>query len=99
MINGEAGFLLVTNTGGIQASDHSGYGPATVSGFEISAGIDYTLTKNLFIRALAKFETISLSFKGDPASLANTRDSDPMQDVQGAKDTYFGGMATIGYAF
>ncbi|HET9992329.1 MAG TPA: hypothetical protein VFQ65_27545 [Kofleriaceae bacterium] len=99
MINGEAGFLLVTNTGGIQASNNSGYGAATVSGFELSAGLDYTLTKNLFIRALAKFESISLAFKGDPASLANTRDSDPMQDVQGAKDTYFGGMATIGYAF
>ncbi|MEO6776448.1 MAG: hypothetical protein ABI467_26120, partial [Kofleriaceae bacterium] len=76
-----------------------GYGPATVSGFELSAGLDYTLTKNLFVRALAKYESISLAFKGDPASLANTRDSDPMQDVHGAKDSYFGGMATIGYAF
>jgi hypothetical protein len=98
-IDGEAGFLLVTSTGGIQASNSSGYGPATVSGFELSAGADYTLTKNLFIRALVKFESISLSFKGDPASLANNRDSDPMQDVHGAKDTYFGGSATIGYAF
>jgi hypothetical protein len=98
-INGEAGFLLVTNTGGIQSSNNSGYGPATVSGFELSAGLDYTLTKNLFLRALAKFESISLSFKGDPASLANTRDSDLDQDVHGAKDTYFGGSATIGYAF
>ena len=99
MIDAEAGFMLVTSTGGIQASNNTGYGPATVSGFEIQAGLDYTLTKNLFIRALAKFESISLSFKGDPASLANTRDSDPMQDVHGAKDTYFGGSATIGYAF
>ena len=99
MLNAEAGFLLVTSTGGIQSSSSAGYGPATVSGFEINAGLDYTLTKSLFIRALAKFESISLSFKGDPASLANTRDSDPMQDVHGAKDTYFGGSATIGYAF
>jgi len=99
MINAEAGFLLVTSTGGIQSSSSAGYGPATVSGFELSAGLDYTLTKSLFIRALAKFEQVSLSFKGDAASLANTRDSDPMQDVHGAKDVYFGGMATIGYAF
>jgi len=99
MIDGELGLLLVTSTGGIQESNNSGYGPATVSGFELNAGLDYVLTKNLFLRALVKFESISLSFKGDPASLANTRDSDPMQDVQGAKDTYFGGMGTIGYAF
>jgi hypothetical protein len=99
IVNADAGFLLVTNTGGIQSSNNSGYGPATVSGFELSAGLDYALTKSLFIRALAKFEQISLSFKGDPASLANTRDSDPMQDVKSAKDTYFGGMGTIGYAF
>jgi hypothetical protein len=77
----------------------TGYGPATVTGYELSAGIDYTLTKNLFIRALARFETVNLSFKGDPASLANTRDGDPDQDVKGAKDLYYGGVATIGYAF
>ncbi|MEO8549616.1 MAG: hypothetical protein ABI678_06570 [Kofleriaceae bacterium] len=99
MINLDAGFMLVTSTGGIQSSSNAGYGPATVTGYEASAGLDYTLTKNLFIRALARFETVSLSFKGDAASLANTRDTDPMQDVQGAKDLYFGGSATIGYAF
>lgn len=99
MIDAEAGFLLVTSTGGIQSSSSAGYGPATVSGFELQAGLDYALTKSLFIRALARFEQVSLTFKGDPASLANTRDSDPMQDVHGAKDVYFGGSATIGYAF
>ncbi|MFT3693596.1 MAG: hypothetical protein QM831_10685 [Kofleriaceae bacterium] len=99
MINVEGGLMLVTNTGGIQASDSTGYGPASVFGYELQGGIDYTLTKNLFVRALAKFETISLTFKGDPASLANTRDTDTDQDVKGAKDVYFGGMVTIGYAY
>ena len=99
MINAEAGFMLVTSTGGIQSSSNAGYGPATVTGFELSAGVDYTLTKNLFLRALGRFETVSLSFKGDAASLANTRDTDPMQDVHGAKDMYYGATATIGYAF
>ena len=98
-IDVDAGFMLVTSTGGIQQSNSSGYGPATVTGYELSAGLDYTLTKNLFIRALAKFETVNLSFKGDMNSLANTRDGDPDQDVKGAKDLYYGGMATIGYAF
>ncbi len=57
------------------------------------------LTKNLFVRALAGFETVNLSFKGDAQSLANTRDSDPDQDVKGAKDLCYGGVATIAYAF
>jgi hypothetical protein len=99
IVDVDAGFMLVTNTGGIQASSSTGYGPATVTGYEISAGIDYALTKALFVRALARFETVNLSFKGDPKSLANTRDGDPDQDVKGAKDLYYGGVATIGYAF
>jgi len=100
IVEADAGFMLVTSTGGIQQSSSGGYGPATVTGYELNAGIDYVLTKNLFVRALARFETINLSFKGDPASLANTRDGDgTTQDVQGAKDLYYGAVATIGYAF
>jgi hypothetical protein len=99
ILNAEGGFMLVTSTGGIQQASMSGYGPATVTGFELQGGLDYMLTKNIFIRILAKFESISLSFKGDAASLSNTRDTDPMQDVKGAKDVYFGGLGTIGYAF
>lgn len=99
MIDAEAGIMLVTNTGQIQEANKTGYGPASVFGYELQAGIDYTLTKNLFVRALARFETISLTFKGDPASLANTRDTDTDQDVKGAKDLYYGGMVTIGYAY
>ena len=98
VLNADLGIMAVTNTGGIQNS-MGGYGPASVYGYELSAGLDYGLTKNIFIRAQAKFESVNLSFKGDPASLANTRDTDPMQDVSGAKDIYFGGMGTIGYAF
>ena len=56
--------MLVTNTGGIQRRARLGYGPATVSGYELSAGLDYVLTKNLFVRALAKFETIKLDVQG-----------------------------------
>ncbi|MEO8844483.1 MAG: hypothetical protein ABI591_21020, partial [Kofleriaceae bacterium] len=100
IIDVDAGFMLVTSTGGIQQSTSSGYGPATVTGYELNAGIDYALTKALFVRALARFETINLAFKGDPASLANTRDGDnTTQDVQGAKDLYYGASVTLGYAF
>jgi hypothetical protein len=100
IIDVDAGFMLVTSTGGIQQSNSGGYGPATVTGYELNAGIDYVLTKNLFLRALARFETVNLTFKGDAASLSNTRDGDgTTQDVQGAKDLYYGAIATIGYAF
>lgn len=99
-LDAEVGFMLVTNTGGIQASTSSGYGPATVTGYEANLGLDYTLTKNLFIRALVRYETISLTFKGDPNSESNTRDGDATtQDVKGAKDLYYGATASIGYAF
>jgi len=100
VINVDAGFMLVTSTGGIQLGGTAGYGPASVYGYELAAGLDYNLTKNIFVRAQVKFETIKLSFKGtDATALSNTRDTDTMQDVQGASDVYFGGMGTIGYAF
>ena len=99
-IDADVGFMLVTDTGGIQASTSSGYGPATVTGYEANLGLDYTLTKNLFIRALVRYETISLTFKGDSKSESNTRDGDPTtQDVKGAKDLYYGATGSIGYAF
>ncbi len=99
-IDAEAGFMFVTSTGGIQASTNTGYGPATVTGYEINVGLDYTLTKNLFVRALARYETMALTFKGDPASEANTRDGDgTTQDVKSAKDLYYGATVAIGYAF
>ena len=99
-IDADLGFMLVTSTGGIQASNATGYGPATVSGYEANVGLDYTLTKNLFVRALLRYEAINLTFKGDSASESNTRDGDPTtQDVKGAKDLYYGAAASIGYAF
>ena len=101
IINVDVGFMLVSSTGAIsKESTDGGYGPATVSGYELSGGLDYGLTKNLFVRAEGKLETISFTFKGDPNSLANNRDSDnTTQDVHSAKDLYFGGMGTIGYIY
>jgi hypothetical protein len=31
--------------------------------------------------------------------MTNTRDTDPEQDVTGAKDVYFGGFTTIGFIY
>ncbi|MBV8757558.1 MAG: hypothetical protein JO257_09795 [Deltaproteobacteria bacterium] len=97
-INVSAGFLAVTNTGDMQKPTE--YGAASVTGFEFAGGIDYNVTKNIFLRGEAMLQTIGMTFKGDPMSLANTRDNDPAtQEVLGARDTYFGGAVTLGYAY
>jgi hypothetical protein len=92
------GFDAVTNTGDIQKS--SQYGAASVLAFEANAGLDYSLTPNIFLRGLAGIQTMGYTFKGDPMSKANNRDNDgTTQEVMGARDTYFGGSVTIGYAY
>jgi hypothetical protein len=97
--NVDAAFHAITNTGQIQASGMTGYGAATVTGFEVEAGGDYMVTKNIFARVSLRYESIAFKFKGDPTSQTNIRDTDPEQDVTGAKDTYMGGTATVGYVY
>jgi hypothetical protein len=97
--NADLAFHAITNTGQIQASGMTGYGAATVTGFEAEVGGDYMVTKNIFARVSLRYETISFKFKGDPTSQTNIRDTDPEQDVTGAKDTYMGGTATVGYVY
>ena len=93
-----AGFLAVSDTGDIQKSTQ--YGAATVSGFDLGAGVDYAVTQNIFVRAMGMVQTFGFTFKGDPMSKANLRDNDgTTQEVMGARDTYFGGVVTIGYAY
>ena len=98
ILNAEASFHAVTNTGAIQNPDQ--YGAATVTGYELNVGADYMLMTNVFIRAGIRYEGIGFTFKGDPMSMTHTRDTDATdQDVTGAKDTYFGGAATVGYLY
>ncbi|HTL32776.1 MAG TPA: hypothetical protein VL326_06615 [Kofleriaceae bacterium] len=97
-LNAEAMFHLITNTGEIQTQAQ--YGPSTVTGFEFALGGDYMLMKNVFVRASFRYETIGFKFKGtDPMAQTHTRDTDPDQDVQGARDSYLGGTATVGYVY
>jgi hypothetical protein len=98
-LNGDLAFHAITDTGQIQASGMTGYGAATVTGFELEAGGDYMVTKNIFARVSLRYESIGFKFKGDPTSQTNIRDTDPEQDVSGAKDTYMGGTATVGYVY
>ncbi|HEY5950553.1 MAG TPA: hypothetical protein VIV40_33910 [Kofleriaceae bacterium] len=97
--NLDLAFLGITNTGQIQSTGMAGYGAATVTGYELEAGGDYMVTKNIFARVSLRYEAIGFKFKGDPTSQTNIRDTDPEQDVSGAKDTYMGGTATVGYVY
>ncbi|HUS33152.1 MAG TPA: hypothetical protein VMZ53_31840 [Kofleriaceae bacterium] len=98
VLNAEAMFHLITNTGDIQTQQQ--YGPSTVTGFEFMIGADYMIMKNVFVRAGFRYETIGFKFKGtDPMAQTHTRDTDADQDVQGARDTYMGGAATVGYVY
>jgi hypothetical protein len=85
-LNVMAGFMVVTNAGQIENMDQ--YGPASTNGFELEGGGDYLLTKNIFLRAALKFETIGYTFEG----MAKP-------GVAGARDSYIGGAATAGYLF
>ncbi|HSD90885.1 MAG TPA: hypothetical protein VLB44_25345 [Kofleriaceae bacterium] len=96
-LNAQLAFLAVTDTGDIQKPAQ--YGAATVTGYQINVGGDYMIMPSVFVRAEIRYESFGFTFKGDPMSMTNTRDTDPDQDVQGAKDTYFGGAATVGYVY
>lgn len=86
ILNLSAGVLLPTAAGEITTLAHYGY--ATIRGFEASAGVDYLLTKNIFVRGQARLETLGYSFLG-----IGMRSS----GVESARDTYFGGILTAGY--
>ena len=96
-LGADAKLLVVVGTG--QISDGNQYGEASVIGFEGAVGADYLITPNIFARANLRIETIGFTFKGTGFQ-TNQRDGDAMtQDVQSGRDTYFGGMATVGYIF
>jgi hypothetical protein len=97
ILDADVKFMVITNTGPIQ--DPTQYGAASVLGFEGAAGVDYLITPSIFARAAFRFETIGYTFKGT-GTQSNARDNMPMtQDVSGARDSYIGGMATVGYLY
>jgi hypothetical protein len=98
----DAAFLAVLTAGTsmYDIGNAAEYGKATVSGEELAVGADYALTPSWFLRAQFRVETIAYKFAGGPATLANNRDTNPdTQDVTAARDTYFGGMVTAGFAY
>jgi len=102
VIDADVGFLGVLSAGNSAYYIGNGmeYGKASTYGFELAGGGEYQLTKNIFVRAQLRLEEISMKFASNPGTLANTRDGDgTTQDVFSAKDMYYGGMVTAGYAY
>lgn len=97
-VNLEGGAMFVSNSGPI-ADATTGYGSTSGLGFEFAAALDIHLTKSIFFRVLGRIERLSLTFNGSAGSLATSRDADPMQDVRGATDLYYGGAGLIGFAY
>ncbi|MBL9017500.1 MAG: hypothetical protein JNL83_25145 [Myxococcales bacterium] len=95
-LNANLGYMAFLGTGAIQKND--AYGAATVTGFEGELGGDYSLTKNIFVRAAFRFQTIGFKFKGT-GTMSTMRDTDMEQDVFGARDNYLGGAVTAGYLY
>jgi hypothetical protein len=93
----DARLLLPTNTGEIQHQDQ--YGTSTVVGFDGSAGAEYLIKPNLFVRAAGRYEVMRFKFRGNGAQ-SNARDNNPeTQDVFGAHDNYIGGSLSVGYLY
>ena len=65
----DAGVMLILNTGAIQKADS--YGPATVFGGELNAGIDIGLTKQIALRLALEYSQINFKFKGTGDMAAN----------------------------
>ena len=88
--------MAMLSTGQIQSQQQ--YGTSKIVGFEGLVGVDYLFKPNLFFRAAFHAETIGYTFQGN--GQMGERDGDPTtKDVLGARDTYIGGMATVGYAY
>jgi hypothetical protein len=97
IVGADAKFMAITSAGQIQQPEQ--YGTARVLGLEGALAVDYVFAGGMFARAAFRYETIDYSFKGN-GSLAINRDGvGTTQDVNGARDTYFGGLATVGYLY
>ncbi|MDB4952960.1 MAG: hypothetical protein JWO36_529 [Myxococcales bacterium] len=96
VVNGDASLLVVTGTGDMQSAEQ--YGKGSVLGFQFTAGLDYLVTKNIFLRGSLRVERFGYKFDGT-GKQTTMRDSDPAQDVGGASDLYYGGTAAVGYLY
>ena len=99
-IGGDARFLLITDTGAMQAPEQ--YGGAKVTGVDLGGRFDYQIGAKLLVRATAGLTRIGFTFTGN-GTLTNNRETGTVdlmtREVSGASDTYFGGTLTGVYLF
>ena len=95
-INAGVGAMFISATGQIQNNDQ--YGPAKVLGLELEAGVDYLVTRAIFVHAGVGLSTVGFTFKGQ-GDKTTMRDMDVDVDVTAARDTYVGGVATAGFTY
>ena len=93
----DAKFMAITNTGQIQRLEQ--YGTARVLGLEGALAVDYLFGRGLFARAAFRYETIGYTFKGNGLMAVNRDNVASTQDVMGARDSYLGGLASVGYLY
>ena len=88
VFDGNAALLLPMGAGDITLI--ANYGRAKITGFEGSAGLDYLLMKNIFLRLEGRLETLGYAFLGEGMKSTG---------IGGARDTYFGGALTAGFLY
>jgi len=88
-----ARYLIVTSVGDIEGD--AAYGPASASGLDVDAGVEYRIDAHLLVRGGIRLQRLSLSFDGTGA--LSDRNGDGTTDVTGATDQFWGGYATVGY--
>ena len=92
--------LVVFEAGGV--AHNASYGPATVYGYEGSAGADIAITRQIGVRVALEFSQILFKFtpRATTPTMANNRDGDPStQDIMGATDRSIGGTVTLGITY
>ena len=92
----EAKFLAVLDTGEIQKPEQ--YGAATVTGFDMDAGLEYRIGQHFLARGGVTLMFMGYKFKQGTGELLD-RNNDMADDVGGASDRYLGGYVTGGYIF
>jgi hypothetical protein len=92
-----ASALIVLSAGDI--SSDAEYGKGSALGVQGEVGGEYVLTKNVFARISGRVESIGMKFNGTGMKTFNRDGDNSSIDVQGARDTYFGATATVGYLY
>ncbi len=91
----EARAVLVRDAGQIQEPEQ--YGAASITGFDTELGFEYWITRNFLVRLGGRLMMLGYDFEPNTGLLLDP-DADGTSDVGGARDTWYGGTLSVGYA-